>query len=82
MPIIGRQERDKHGRYAHRYAGVVAQDARGDIERCEGCGALRASGGRRVDPATVAPEAWIHLTYTGPGSRYDIQPIRKARRSG
>lgn len=53
------QRRDAtSGRYVHRW-GVVAQDARGDIEHCAECGQYRIFGGGRIDPATIAEEAWL-----------------------
>lgn len=82
------QEREPHtGRYSHNFTGVVAQDSRGDIEGCSGCGALRAWTSTRwvkVDPATVAPEAYFGAERDAWRAAhpdlnpYDIAPVRKA----
>lgn len=78
MTRLQPQERDQHGRYAHQWGGVVAQDARGDIERCTGCGAYRVADGRgrwrAVREDTIDPRAFLDSDQTG-ASRYDLQPV-------
>jgi len=51
--------RDDRGRYAHLW-GVVAQGfGRGDIERCDHCGAMRDGKGKTITEAEIPAEAWL-----------------------